>query len=109
MVKKLKLLDVILISLDDSKAQDVVCIDLPGYLALADSIVICHGTSSRHVKSVANNLIEAAKNADFSPIGVEGLDESEWILIDLGDVIVHVMQSRVRDFYQLEKLWEDVG
>jgi len=101
-----ELRDFILEQLDEIKAQDVKVLDINEKSTIADYMVVCSGTSSRHVKSIAILLIKALKEANRPPIGVEGEDASEWILVDCGDVIVHVMQPTTRDYYQLEKLWE---
>lgn len=92
-------------ALDDLKAQNVSVIDVRGLTDVADTIVIASGTSDRHVKSLAGRVVERAKQAGFRPMGVEGEREGEWVLVDLQDVIVHVMLPRIREFYALEKLW----
>lgn len=92
-------------SLDDSKAEDIVQIDLRGRTALADYMVICSGRSSRHVGAIAEALSEALKPALGRTPRTEGKAQGEWILIDAGDVIVHVFQPEIRAFYQLEKMW----
>lgn len=98
--------DFIVKQLEDIKAQDIKVLKITEKSTIADYMVICSGTSSRHVKSVAIQLIQALKSKDLPPIGVEGEDASEWVLVDSGDVIVHVMLPTSRDYYQLEKLWE---
>jgi len=92
--------------LEEIKAKDLKVIDLPEDNTIADYMVICSGTSSRHVKSIAMLLIKSLKEENIPPIGIEGEDASEWVLVDCGDVVVHVMQPITRDYYQLEKLWE---
>jgi len=92
-------------ALDDLKAKDITVLDVKGKTTVTDWIIVATGSSSRHVKSIANNVIIEAKNAGRSPLGVEGENEGEWVLVDLGDIIVHVMQQQVREFYDLESLW----
>jgi ribosome-associated protein len=92
-------------SLDDLKARDLSTLDVRDLTSVTDYLVIASGTSDRHVSSLADNVIRNAKDAGVRPIGVEGQDAGEWVLIDLQDVIVHVMQPRVREFYKLEDLW----
>jgi len=87
------------------KANDVVEIDVRGKSSVTDYMVIASGTSTRHVKSIADEVMKFAKRLDVQPIGVEGEREAEWVLVDLGDVVVHVMLPRVREFYALERLW----
>lgn len=105
-MKNEKLKDFVVNQLEEIKAKDIKVIELPDDNTIADYMVICSGTSSRHVKSIAILLIKALKERDTPPIGIEGEDASEWVLVDCGDVIVHVMQPTTRDYYQLEKLWE---
>jgi len=92
--------------LDDMKAREVRVLDVSGITSITDYMVIASGTSRRHVKSIAERLVERAKAEGHTPIGVEGTEASEWVLVDLQDVVVHVMQPEVRDFYKLEKLWD---
>ncbi len=92
-------------AIEDLKAKDVVEIDVRGKTSVCDYMVVASGTSSRHVKSIADEVVRAAKTLDCMPLGVEGEREAEWVLVDLGDVIVHVMLPRVREFYALERLW----
>jgi ribosome-associated protein len=93
-------------SLEDMKAQDIKVLDVRGKTSITDFFVIASGTSDRHVKSLAETVAFQAKQAGEPAIGIEGLEEGEWALVDLNGVVVHVMQAKVRDFYQLEKLWE---
>jgi len=95
----------VIAALDDLKAKDVVEVDVRGKSSVADLLVVASGTSSRHVKSIADEVVKKAKQAGNPPIGVEGQREAEWVLVDLGDVIVHVMLPRTREFYGLERLW----
>lgn len=100
-----RLADLVTLALDDLKAQNVEVLDVRDLSDVTDTIVIASGTSDRHVKSLAGRVVERAKEAGFRPLGVEGEREGEWVLVDLQDVIVHVMLPRIREFYGLEKLW----
>jgi ribosome-associated protein len=93
-------------ALDDMKALEVRMLDVRGLTDIADYMVIASGTSDRHVRSVAQRVVEKAKEAGFRPHGLEGMKDGDWVLIDLNEVIVHVMLPRVREFYGLEKLWD---
>lgn len=95
----------VLAALDQLKAHDVREIDVRGRTSIADLLIIASGTSTRHVKSIADEVVKHAKRAGMFPLGVEGEDSAEWVLVDLGDIIVHVMLPRVREFYGLERLW----
>ena len=92
-------------ALAELKAKDVVEIDVRGKTSVCDYLVIASGTSTRHVKSIADVVVRNAKKLDCQPLGVEGEREAEWVLVDLGDVVAHVMLPRVREFYALERLW----
>jgi len=91
--------------LDDAKAQNIVALNVSKISSIADYMVIATGTSSRHVAAVAGRLVDTLKQEGVRAWGVEGQDVGEWVLVDFGDVIVHVMQAETREFYQLEKLW----
>jgi ribosome-associated protein len=95
----------VILAVEELKAKDVREIDVRGKTSIADVLVIASGTSARHVKSIADEVIKFAKQAGVMPLGVEGEQEGEWVLVDLGDVIVHVMLPRIREFYGLERLW----
>lgn len=97
---------VVIRALEDMKALEIKVLDVRGLTDVADTMVIASGTSDRHVRSVAQNVVEKTKQAGFRPHGVEGQQDSDWVLIDLHDMIVHVMLPRVREFYGLEKLWD---
>ena len=101
-----ELRDLVVAALEDMKAIDIKVLDVRGRTAITDFFVIASGTSERHVKSTAEAVAFKAKQAGEPPIGQEGLQDGEWALIDLNGVVVHVMQQRVRDYYQIEKLWE---
>lgn len=103
---KPNLQQVVVDALDDMKALDVKVLDVRGLTDIADYMVIASGTSDRHVRSVAQRVVEKTKEAGFRPHGVEGQQDGDWVLIDLHDMIVHVMLPRVREFYGLEKLWD---
>ncbi|GLS83568.1 ribosome silencing factor [Paraferrimonas haliotis] len=100
-----QLKDFVVDKIDDLKAKDIVTLDVSEKSSVTDFMVICSGTSKTHVKSIAEYLVVEAKKADMQPLGIEGRESSEWVLVDLGGVILHVMQDQTRDFYQLEKLW----
>jgi len=98
--------NVVVDALADMKALDVKLLDVRGLTDIADYMVIASGTSDRHVRSVAQRVVEKTKEAGFRPHGVEGQQDGDWVLIDLSEMIVHVMLPRVREFYGLEKLWD---
>jgi len=95
----------ILTALNDMKAVDIVELDVRDKTSVTDLLIVAGGTSSRHVKSIASNVAIEAKKIGKQPLGVEGEAQGEWVLVDLGDIVVHVMQPHVRQFYDLEKLW----
>ena len=99
------LLETVRAAVTELKANDVVEIDVRGKTSVCDYMVIASGTSTRHVKAIADEVVRFAKKLDCQPLGVEGEREAEWVLVDLGDVVVHVMLPRVREFYALERLW----
>jgi len=101
------LLRVIHAALEDLKALDIREIDVRGKTGVTDYMVIASGTSTRHVKSIADEVQRRARQAGFAPLGVEGEREAEWVLVDLADAVVHVMLPRVRELYMLERLWGD--
>ena len=92
-------------ALEALKAHDIVVLDVRPLTEVADHLVIASGRSSRQVVALADNVVERAKAAGYRPLGVEGRDAGEWVLVDLCDVIVHVMDPKTREFYQLERLW----
>ncbi|MDT8452538.1 MAG: ribosome silencing factor [Gammaproteobacteria bacterium] len=93
-------------ALEDMKAEDIVELDVTGKTSVADTVFVASGNSGRHVRSIANNVVMEAKHAGNQPLGIEGETDADWVLVDLGDVIVHVMQKEARDFYDLEGLWK---
>ena len=101
-----ELTQIVVEALDDLKAVDVRVIDVREKSNVTDVMVVATGTSTRHVKSLADNVVIKVKENGVTPLGVEGEDVGEWVLVDLADVVVHVLQAEMRDFYQLEKLWE---
>jgi len=100
-----KLLDIVLTSLNDGKAVDIDLFDVKKITSMSDYILIASGNSSRQVNALADKLIQTVKENKFETLGVEGKAEGEWVLVDLGDIIVHIMHPSSREYFQLEKLW----
>ena len=111
--KSASLVEFITTCLDDSKGEEIVTIDLEGKTAIADAMIIASGRSRRHVGALADKLIKTLKERDNRGVKVEGQSTGEWVLLDVGDVIVHIFQPEIRDFYNLEKMWSaerpDIG
>ncbi len=105
MMETEQLKDLVITALEDVKAQDIHVMDVSEMTSITDYMIVASGTSDRQVRALANNILDECKKHDIEPIGMEGQEKGEWILVDLADVIVHVMQASARDFYQLEKLW----
>jgi ribosome-associated protein len=103
---KPSLRDVVIGALAELKAVDVRALDVRGLTDITDTMVVASGTSDRHVKSIADRVLQRCKEAGFRPFGMEGERDGEWVLLDLQDLVLHVMLPRVREFYALEKLWE---
>ena len=99
------LVDAVKDALDSLKAHDVTVLPIGDISTIADAMIVATGTSTRHVKALADEVIEQCKTAGYRPIGVEGIDVAEWVLVDLGDVIVHIMLPDTRTFYDIERLW----
>jgi ribosome-associated protein len=97
--------DFVIDKIDDLKGQDIIAIDVKGKSSITDCMIICTGTSSRHVMSIADHVVQESRAAGMMPLGVEGENAADWIVVDLGDVMVHVMQEESRRLYELEKLW----
>jgi ribosome-associated protein len=97
---------IVTVALDDMKAVNVKVLDVRGLTDIADTLIIASGNSDRHVRSIADRVVEKCKEAGFRPLGKEGARDGEWVLVDLQDIVVHVMLPRVREFYGLERLWE---
>jgi ribosome-associated protein len=101
-----KMIDVVLQSLDDAKAEGTVAIDIAGKSSLADHMVVTSGRSNRHVGAVADQVVKALRDNGFDKPRIEGLPHADWVLVDGGDVIVHIFRPEVREFYNLEKMWQ---
>ncbi|RYE87835.1 MAG: ribosome silencing factor [Hyphomicrobiales bacterium] len=99
------MIDVVLKSLDDAKAEQTVAIDITGKSSLSDHMVVTSGRSNRHVSAVADQVVKALRENGFGKPRVEGLPHTDWVLVDGGDVIVHIFRPEVREFYNIEKMW----
>ncbi|MCO6387109.1 ribosome silencing factor [Aliihoeflea sp. 40Bstr573] len=106
MAEPSQILNSVLASLEDSKAENIVPIDIQGKSSLGDYMVVASGRSHRHVSAVADHLIRAVKEAGFGAPRVEGLASADWVLVDTGDIIVHIFRPEVREFYNIEKMWQ---
>ena len=101
-----QLCELVVEALEDLKAKDIKVLDVRGKSSITDMMVVASGTSDRQVRALADSVIEKAKQHNIQPLGVEGQQAGEWIVVDLVDVVVHIMLPQVRDFYNLEKLWD---
>jgi ribosome-associated protein len=101
-----KMIEIVLACLDDAKAEQTVSVDIAGKSSLADYMVVTSGRSNRHVSAVADQLVKAFREAGFGKPRIEGLPHADWVLVDGGDVIVHIFRPEVREFYNLEKMWQ---
>lgn len=97
--------DFIIDKIDDIKGKDIVTIDVRGKSSITDYMIICTGTSSRHVSSIANHLLDEARKNNYLVLGSEGKNDADWVVVDMDSVIIHVMQQESRERYELEKLW----
>lgn len=102
-----KLFTLVIESLSDRKAINILAIDISGVSFVADYMIICTGTSSTHIKGIANGLTEKVKENNFTIYNIDGKESGEWVLVDLGTIIVNIMQSSLREYYKLEKLWSN--
>jgi ribosome-associated protein len=100
------LVRLILDTLDDMKAERVVCLDVKHLTAITDTMIIASGRSDRHVRAISDALLERCREEGFKPLGMEGQEGGEWVLVDMADAIVHIMLPRVREFYNIENLWD---
>jgi len=100
------MIDVVLHCLEDAKAENIVAVDIAGKSSLADHMVVTSGRSNRHVSAVADQLVKALRENGFGKPRIEGLPHADWVLVDGGDVIVHIFRPEVREFYNLEKMWQ---
>ena len=102
---KNNLTDIVIDALEDIKGKDIAVLDVTNLTDVMDTLIVVSGTSNRQVKAMADNVVEKSKKIGCQPLGVEGMEGSEWVLVDLGDIVVHIMLPETRAFYELEKLW----
>ena len=100
-----QLTDIVIDALEDIKGKAIVTLNVSDLTDVTDTLVVASGASTRQVKSLAEHVVEEGKKAGFRPLGIEGMDGAEWVLVDYGDLVLHVMLPATRDFYELEKLW----
>ena len=105
-MKPEELKSLVINALEDLKVAEMTEVNVRDKTSMTDLMIVAIGTSNRHVKSLANSVIVKCKKASLIPLGVEGRCDGEWVLVDLGDIVLHVMQSQVRDYYDIEKLWD---
>ncbi len=108
-MRPLELRDFVVAALDELKGRDIVALGVTKLTDVTDYMVVANGTSNRHVSALIDHLVHCAKAAGIEILGVEGRESMEWVLLDLGDVVVHVMQTEARGFYDLERLWTDLS
>ena len=106
-MKKEQLKDLVIDAIEDIKGTDIQVYDLEGKSDVTDVMIIASGNTARQVKAISDNIIDKSKKQGIMPLGVEGQTAAEWVLVDLGDVVAHIMTPSIRDFYNLEKLWGD--
>lgn len=104
-MQNIELKEQVIKALEDVKGQEIVCMDIRELTDIADFMIVATGNSNRQVKALVNNVVEEVKKSGVQPIGVEGQEQAEWVLVDLADVIVHVMLPKVREYYDIESLW----
>ncbi len=104
-MKKKKLQEIVIDALDDLKGKSIEILNVQGLTSVTDTLIIASGTSNRHVKAMADNAVVKAKQAGHAPLGIEGEDVGEWVLVDFGELVLHVMLPATREFYDLERLW----
>lgn len=100
-----EILSIVLNTLEDNKAEEIVNLDVHDLTSVTDWMVICSATSKRHAHALADHLVTKIKHQGIQPLGVEGENQNEWVLVDLGDIVIHIMLPEIRKFYSLEKLW----